>query len=233
MAGLDGYLEGLNEQEVQKEKELVVVKSSILESLGKKFEKFKYNTKNNPSEYVFYMTCLDLIKELNYTAKEIKDFSMVLKKYEKHKFFSIKAGLFLSALINTSKESGFEIITAHLLKIDYVGYFNQKKLTVFGNLGDYAGMYGKKGGNLIVQGDVGYCTGQWMHDGKIIVKGKAGEGTGNAMYGGKIIVKGSAGTITRYASEGGEIYVEGELETSVKERGKAKLYHKGELIWLK
>jgi len=90
---------------------------------------------------------------VEYSAKEIEEFSKNLKKFENNKNFE-KTGIFLSALANLSPD---EIITLKVgdlgWKINYIGYRNQKTLIVDGDCGDFTG-FNMTGGEIRVKGKI-------------------------------------------------------------------------------
>ncbi|MBI4918504.1 hypothetical protein HY837_01130 [archaeon] len=120
-------------------------------------------------------------------------------------------------MINTSDEDNFDVLTSHFnTRLSYLGHLNSKNLTIIG--------------------DVNNWTGSEMEKGLIIVKGDVNDSTGNHMMGGKIKIIGNiTGGGTGHLSSGGEIYVTGNMEDdlSYPNRGKARIYHQGELVWPK
>ncbi len=103
MAEINDYLKDLGKQEVQEESKILLVNNPILEAICDKFERYLKNAFLRP-----YDTALDSVKDLKYTAKDVKDFSVVFKKYESRAGFD-GASIFFSALINHSEENDFEI----------------------------------------------------------------------------------------------------------------------------
>ncbi|NYZ74440.1 hypothetical protein H0O00_04825 [Candidatus Micrarchaeota archaeon] len=184
-----------------------VVEDETLEKMKKAWKKCNYNY--DWSKY--YSKMLEIAKRLRYSAKDVENFSLALVEFQGEKRFSEKAGLFLSALINNSKDTVFVIHTAHFAEsINHIGYLNTKNITVEGNAGDYVGGL-MTSGTITVEGDAGKKIGWLMKRGIITVKGDAGECVGSGMKDGKIYVNGEIGGISDEISHG-------------------KIYHKGELI---
>ena len=140
-----------------------------------------------------------------------------------------KTGLFLSALINSSKDKEFTILTEHLDKrINLIGYCNKKIVNVKGNAGDIVGWWNE--GTISVEGNSGNSVG-FCNEGTISVKGDAGDyvGSGNE---GTISVEGDAGNNVGSGNKG-TISVEGKIKLLSKEANyyrTSKIYEKGKLI---
>jgi len=169
------------------------------------------------------------ISDLEYSAKDVENFSMMLALFQNESDFSDNSGSFLSALMCKCREDNFVIHTSHLSElIGKLGYRNTKNFTVDGdvgravgeemkagtiivngNAGEFVG-YKMSGGAITVEKDAGEFVGCLMQGGKIVVKGNAGDRVGNGMWGGTIIVKGNAGDeICRF--HGGDVTVEGNV----------------------
>ena len=164
---------------------------------------------------------------LNCSSKDVERFSVALAEFQDEKDFSVKAGTFLSALINMGRDSDYTIHTGHLTKgIEMLGFKNTKNVIVRGNAFDGTGAW-MKSGLLVVEGSV-VTVGVAMDGGRIIVNGDSGE-IGDGMRSGVIIVKGnSLGKVGKNMT-GGEIHVEGEI-CSIGELFHGKIFHKGKLI---
>src|SRR5208283_5571817 len=92
------------------------------------------------------------ISGIECSAEDIKTFCVVLVQFQDEEEFATKTGLFLSALINNSKDAEFVIYTTHFIEpIHYLGHCNTK--------------------NITVEGDGGYAIGNEMKSGSITVKG--------------------------------------------------------------
>jgi formylmethanofuran dehydrogenase subunit C len=131
------------------------------------------------------------VKDSGITAIDVEAFCVMLPEFQGEKNFSFKAGLFLSALINSSKESRFIVHTRHLAEpIDVLGYKNTKDIVVNGNAGHGIGIM-MESGTIVVNGNVGECLGDRMSGGSITVNGDSGIYTGDRMEGGELRVNGS------------------------------------------
>ncbi len=221
MAGINDYLEELGVQEVRKEKKIKLARNRTVDALCKTFELavkkiLKYEAENDDifdsfGIYTRFGICTDVIGRAIYTAKDVTNFSVRLKEYEKQENFSEYAGLFLSALINKAEGEKVEILTSHLSKlIDYVGYRAEKDITVIGDLGSCTGAEMSYGRMVHVKGSVQDNTGRELYRGLIFVEGNAGEQTGDRATGGIITVQGNAGDWTGFFMGGGTIHVYGD-----------------------
>jgi len=148
-------------------------------------------------------------------SERITEFSLLLGEYENNKYFENFTGLYLSALINKSKDKDFKIITNGLSKtIDYIGYENAKNIDVNGNAGDKVGD-GMKNGEITINGNAGDEVGYYMEDGEITINGNAGYGVGDGMKDGKITINGNAGNYVGDIMENGKITVNGNAGDEV------------------
>ncbi len=241
MAGIENYLQELDEQNVQEESKIQVVRNPVIDNLFDKYEQWL-------SEQKGYDHAVELIKKTKYTSKDIREFSMLIKKYECNELFS-SSGFFLSALINQCRNKYFEIITGHLTKeIDWIGFFNIKHVVVIGSVGEASCAYMKKGevniegnandflgegahgGICHVKGDAGYSTGLILDGGTIIVNGNTGDGAGFGMQSGKMTINGNAGLMTGTGSAGGEIYVGGRIQGIARKDSRCKIFRRGEQL---
>jgi hypothetical protein len=168
-----------------------------------------------------YSKMLERLKLLQYSAKDIEDFSVVLAQFQGEMAFSNNAGLFLSALINNCKEEEFVIHTTPLDEsITCIGYGNRKKIIVEGDAGDVVGQE-MESGCIIVNGNAGYTAGHSMRGGSIIVNGDVDDTIGYDMSGGSIVVNGNAEDEVGHEMRGGDIIVTGDagLRTGIMMHG--------------
>jgi hypothetical protein len=119
-------------EEKEKLKNLIVKNNENVEKLKEVFKKYlkwcgSYLWSPLPSEE--YKKALKLIKEkgINCTSEDIERFSLELIAFEDHEEFETRAGLFLSALINSSGDKEFVIHTSHLKKKIGCFSFDSKK----------------------------------------------------------------------------------------------------------
>lgn len=156
-----------------------------------------------------YSRILERIRGMEYSAEDIEAFSVSLVGIQDEYGFSSKAGLFLSALMNSCEAERFAIHTAHLDKhIDKIGYCNAKDIIVNGDAGLQLGSQMKRG-SIRVRGNAGTFLGDRMEDGGITVEGHAGNQAGYGMKGGTLVVWGDAGDETGFAMSDGSITVKG------------------------
>jgi hypothetical protein len=119
---------------------------------------------------------------------------------------SAPLGLFISALINASKERRFELkLHNYPNSFHFLGYRlkEEKHLSVTGDLGHFTGA-GLRGGYLKVTGSTGSWCGADMIGGRIKVTGDAHSKIGEQMKGGQIQVYGRIQEIAKYRC-GGDI----------------------------
>lgn len=151
-----------------------------------------------------------LIRNISYSAEDIERFSIALAGFEEEQFFAIKAGLFLSALINNGKDPAYTLRLEHLnTKINGVGFKNTKRIVVYGNLGDEAGS-NMAAGELIIHGNTRHAVGWWMNGGCIEVERDAGRDVGLGAKNGEIHLTGTYKSIAeKYDGDNAKIYHKG------------------------
>ncbi len=158
-----------------------------------------------------YIEMLERVKKIEYGAKDIAAFCLRLGAYENEDNFSSNTGVFLSALINNCRDSGFIIPTNHLdTWIRYIGYLNKK--------------------DIIIEGNAGRCVGFEMEGGTITVKGNAAHLVGNRMKGGIITVNGNAADWIGEDMNGGDIRILGDCAKLSSGIFGGRIFHKGILI---
>jgi hypothetical protein len=196
----------------------------------------------------YYGLMLIEIEKLEYSLKDVEAFSIAIGANQGEDWFQFKAGLFLSALVNSSPDDGFAIHTTALAEpIHYLGFHNTKKIVVDGDVGRYAGNWMKsgtliidgntdfrlgwemRGGSIVLKGDSGNEVGAWMKGGSIVVQGNASDFVGQSMQAGTITVDGHARGLG-YLMRGGEIRMNGSFEFVWVNLVGGKIYHNGELI---
>lgn len=156
-----------------------------------------------------YATILHRMKNQRYSAKDVEAFSLVLPGFANEYRFLERAGFFLSAMMNRSRDSEFAIHTNQFTEpICYLGYRNSKNIIVKGNAGGYIGARMRKG-SISVDGDAEGSLGCWMKSGSIIVRGNAGSCLGIGMKGGKITIMGDIEDYAGWNQHGGAITVNG------------------------
>jgi hypothetical protein len=186
-------------EEKEEVKNPIVKKNENVEKLKEVFKGHldwyeTYRMKKVTGISIEYSKALELIKEkgINCTSKDIEEFSLELVAFEDHKEFKIGAGLFLSALINTSEDEEFIIHTRHLKKkINFLGYDTTKNIVIERDAGDWLGEWMKKGSSITVNGDAGRWVGHGMYEGsKIYFNGNYRSINNDIRHGSKIYHKG-------------------------------------------
>ncbi len=154
---------------------------------------------------------LKALEGARYSPQDVTEFTIAMKEFQGEAGFREKAGLFLSALINTGPKGTYVIMTGHLdLPPDFIGHSNEagRGIIVEGNSGSYTG-YSMNEGSITVRGSAGHLLGELMSGGSIIVEGDAGNSAGDSMSGGSITVKGNVGHSLGKYMKGGKITVNG------------------------
>ena len=167
-----------------------------------------------------YDKALDLVKDLKFSAADIQKFVIGLTLFQELDRFPAKAGVFLSALINSCTDREFLINVRHLsVPLFCFGYRNTKIVTVEGNLIGEVGYY-MKSGTIIVNGDV--LGGRDIHPTTHI---------GACMEGGKIVINGNShGNGIGASMRDGEIHLNGDHMHVASNIFGGSVYHKGKLI---
>lgn len=154
-----------------------------------------------------YESCLQLIRGIKYEPHDIEELCAFMGLSKEVDFeHSAPLGLYISALINASKESCFELnLHNYQCGLHFLGFRlkERKHLSVIGDLGHFSGA-GLHGGYLEVTGSTGSWCGADMMSGRIKVAGDAHSKTGEQMKGGQIQVNGRIQEIAKYRS-GGDI----------------------------
>jgi glutamate synthase domain-containing protein 3 len=149
-------------------------------------------------------------RNLEYTAQDVQRFSIVLPDHQDENNFLYKVSGCLSVLVNSGPQTRYVINTDHLgLTPEYLGWRNNKDLTVLGQAGHHFGR-GMEAGDVLVQGCAGGSLGAGMGAGTIMVEGDAADAAGIHLKGGLIHVKGD---VTRYAAmymKGGKLAIDGD-----------------------
>jgi formylmethanofuran dehydrogenase subunit C len=185
-----------------------VKEDAVLELLKRAWADFRFDPKKHFGDDN-YEAALEAVKGIPYCSSDVEKLSLALAEFQGIEGFPIRAGNFLSALINGGSDSDYVIHTDHLdQKIDFLGRRNRKKITVMGDVGSEVG-YGMDGGSITVKGDAEDNAGKWMRDGLIAVEGNAGENLGFCMQGGLVVVEGDAGDTVGHGMKGGVINVRG------------------------
>ena len=174
-----------------------------------------------------------IASKLRPSSRDIMNFSMVLAEFQNIKEFSRQSGLFMNALMNSSKDTEFTVVTQHLdMPVNYLCQGNKKNVIVEGDVWGWFGQ-GMEKGTTVVKGNAGMALGEWMRGGTIIVEGNVTEAClGKEMSNGKIIVKGNVLGEPGHGMWNGEIHIQGECEDRFLKENRigGSIYHKGKLI---
>ncbi len=158
----------------------------------------------------FYAKACGSVGATKAEPKDVMAFSGGLRQYRSKPDAGWKAGLFISALINSSDHQHFVLAaTGAGQPMDYIGFRNEKNLVIIGHAGSRLG-WEMKNGSIYVDGNAGNEAGGKMADGKIWVQGDAGERAGIGMRGGMLHIKGKHGKEAGHARQGGTIVVGAE-----------------------
>jgi len=223
------------EDEQDFERKMLVETSPTLGKIFNSFEKYRTSKQRYGGSEIYdrdewYRVALRIIAndlKGGVSPGDIALFSMHLSRYEgedlcKHRspFYSSGApvGIFIGAMIETSKDNDYQIFTVKgNTLIDLIGFNNSKNITVRGNIGRYAGKE-MKDGNLIIHGNPSGNIGDNMRDGKIIVNGNVISRDLDGMDG------------VGWYLRGGEIHLNGDYTFISEETIGGNIYHKGKLI---
>ena len=168
-----------------------------------KWKKDGWRASNN------YKQCRKFAASRKYSSADIYAFSLQLAKFQDEEFFHDWAGIFLSALINTSKDKEIRVCTSHLeSEISALGFLNHKDIVVEGNGGSHLGIFMWKGS--IIVNSTSNCIGRYMRGGKITVNGDGGEVVGCDLKGGEIWVNGNIISLSDLI-DGGNVFQRGRL----------------------
>ncbi len=202
-----------------------VKKGDISKALKDAWVKVEYENNHE----IFYIKAINLLKDIVYSSKDVGNFSIALAEFQNDKRFSWKAGMFLSALINTCRDQDFIIYTNHLaVNLVLLGYQNTKSIIVNGDVGDDLGS-NMEGGTITVNGNVESWCGINMKSGVLIINGNTVHSLGYNLQGGSIIINGYAGFWVGEYMSGGNIYINGNFELNLNRFG-GRIYHEGRLI---
>ena len=204
-----------------------IKETEILKRVKNRFKRFRFSKCLWVENYV---DVFNSIKSIKCTSFHITAFSIALSELQCEEAFSQKAGLFLSALINNSKEKNFIIITKHFGEaIDHIGFRNTKNITIQVNAGSNVGFEMERG-SITVNGNAMSEVGREMNGGSIIVNGNIDGLVGWGMKNGTVTVKGNAGIPVGYKMNGGTIFLEGSYKLLAEEIRGGNIFHKGKQI---
>jgi hypothetical protein len=154
-----------------------------------------------------YQSILPAIQAIEYAPSDIEElcaFNELSKEADVEP--SGPMGIYLSALINASRERHFALnLHNRNSRLHFLGFRLEKgkRLSVRGDVGHFTGA-GLRGGYLKITGSTGSWCGADMSCGRIEITGDALSKTGVQMKGGQIHVDGRIHEVAKYRS-GGEI----------------------------
>jgi len=167
----------------------------------------EFDNLEKPSPPYSYEPAVRFVENVDIPKGSLYEFCKEYKPGRKY------GGIFVSAMMNEGSEEE-EFTLPDMGGVDRIGYRNQKRITVEGDVGKIAG-WGMEDGEIVIEGDAGDYVGEWMKDGGIEVGGDAGDFVGWEMEDGEIVVEGDAGRSVGDYVEGGEIVVEGDAGSDV------------------
>src|SRR4030095_3116884 len=141
---------------------------------------------------------------LPYNSGDVERFSIAVSAFSEEENFPLKAGRFISALINNSTDEKFTIHVGHLaLAPDFLCYENAKDVTVNGDVNSEFGIFNK--GRITLNGNAGPELGSMVESGRIMVNGSVRSRAAESMKGGVIIVRGDTGRDIMKSATGGAV----------------------------
>ncbi|MEW6035497.1 MAG: hypothetical protein AB1529_02700 [Candidatus Micrarchaeota archaeon] len=172
-----------------------------------------------------------LAGRVGYSKDDVLGLSVALAGEEDRRGFIRLAGLFLSACVQTGRESVYTINTRGFSRpLEELGFWNRKTIIIDGPSGDRAGRLARKGSLLVLREGAGDNIGQDMTGGTIIAEAGAGAMIGHSMKNGLIIVKGNAGRLAGFDMQGGEIRLEGSCGSISSTVLSGRITHLGVLL---
>ena len=169
---------------------------------------FRFKFHGPPYDNTVYTELPILLQGIDYSAEDIRRMCIALAEFQDEKWFSVKAGYFLSALINNGKEKNYVLSVHHLVEpICRLGRSNTKNITIEGDVGERLGD-GMTGGRIIVNGNADSYAGAWLRGGRIEINGDVCAQVGDCMQGGEIHINGEYLTLGDNLC--GKIYYKGQ-----------------------
>jgi len=222
------------ENEQPEERKIEVRKDQKLISLLDSFERHLAADIRGPLliEENEYRAASELFRKFQpVSPHDIGRFVLGMKQYEDSDGFDMRAGRFLSGLINESPFDNFSITTSHFQNpLGGIGYRNVKSIHIRQDAGPLLGDLMSKGG-ITLEGNAGSYLGLCMSGGKIVVNGDCGPHAGTDMENGVLVINGNIGPYFANRMKGGEIHINGEKPPGAYTYNfGGRIYHKGKLI---
>lgn len=151
----------------------IVRKDMVLEQLKVAWEQFKDSATLHNEDRDGLIENEDIarliqdIQGIPYGADDVAALCLELSGYEKKEWFSVKAGAFITRLIQRGEDREYQLFVSHLVvPISFITLLTDKKVTVDGNVGVGAG-HKMQDGTLIISGNGGDIVGEGMSGGVI------------------------------------------------------------------
>ncbi len=142
-----------------------------------------------------YDRAKELFSSSNYSVHDVEDFCQQIKQFQSDENFSYKAGLIISAMINSGIDDGYKVDTTIFDKrLALLGYKNVKHVTLMGDAGEEFAS-GMADGSINVEGSVYGNVGDRMTGGEIYINENVFGHVGPDMEGGMIRVFGNVGSL--------------------------------------
>jgi formylmethanofuran dehydrogenase subunit C len=142
-----------------------------------------------------YNATLSSVAEIEITASDVEKFCKDIKPMQGEDDFSWKAGIMISALINSSVDSDFVVpVKLYNRRLCLLGYRNRKNVYVDGDAGDGFAAEMEEG-IATVRGNVYGSVGASMKGGAVIAEQDVHGRVGPCMGGGEINIKGDVGIL--------------------------------------
>ncbi len=231
----DSKLFGRYKREVkQPVRQLDVNESKVIDAVKVVWQKIRYDKCDDWRFPAKYKEVFELLKDINCSAKDVERFSIGLAEFQDERYFSDKAGTFLSAMINNSSDTHFIVYTKYLSggtkEVRGIGHMNTKHITVEGNVANDVG-WGMSSGKILVKGDANEFVGWGMVGGVIVIEGYASS-AGERTIGGKIVIEKGLFRVGEEMGSGCEIHSFGKWPSHIIKGDVilGKVFHNGKLI---
>ena len=204
---------GMYKDEEKKEVRKADVKEGVMSQLLKRWEEYNRILGNAPIRYENeiiegYVKALDAVRGACFSPEDVDALHVPFMVFHDMEDYPSRAGLFLSALINSGKDESYllnvdrfgpkmKLCEQDFLKrwidrlhtdIRHLGYRNSKNLIIEGNLVNHVGD-NMLSGSIVMRGYYNGGVGLGMENGTITVEGKTGGPIGMNMLGGTIMVE--------------------------------------------
>ena len=107
-----------------------IKEDNILKQLKQAFRQFHLSYEDNRIWASAYERASVVVKRINYSARDVEKFSLILYELKDERYFALKAGIFLSALINNGVDIDYVLHVNPEHKILAIGLLNIKNLII-------------------------------------------------------------------------------------------------------